>query len=217
MKKFLCMSISILLCLGAMGAGFALGRHLNVEQAEVEKVEKPNNNPPSSTDEPTEEPEVLTEWELCTDVTELTVGDKIVIAALNYDFAMSTTQNTGNRVATDIERNEPTILCGEDVQVITLQSGILENTFAFDVGDGYLYAASSSSNQLKTRDDISESASWLISIESYGEATIVAQGTTTRNTLRFNLKSNLFSCYESSGTQDKIAIYKQSGSVENQN
>ena len=147
----------------------------------------------------------------------MAVGDKIVIAAFNFDFALSTTQNTGNRVATDIERNEPTILCGEDVQVITLQSGILENTFAFDVGDGYLYAASSSSNQLKTRDDISESASWLISIESYGEATIVAQGTTTRNTLRFNLKSNLFSCYESSGTQDKIAIYKQSESVENQN
>ncbi len=217
MKKFVGIGLAVLLCLGAMGAGFALGKHLNAEPSGSAQVEKPNNNPPNSTDESTEEPEVLTEWELCTDVTELTVGDKIVIAALNYDFAMSTTQNTSNRMATDIARNEQTILCGKDVQVVTLEAGILENTFAFNVGDGYLYAASSSNNQLKTRDDITENASWLVTIESYGEASIVAQGTTLRNVLRYNVKSNLFSCYDTSGTQDKIAIYKQSESAENQN
>ena len=141
MKKFLCMSISILLCLGAMGAGFALGRHLNVEQAEVEKVEKPNNNPPSSTDEPTEEPEVLTEWELCTDVTQLAVGDKIVIVALHNDFALGALQNASNRSAVEVVRGEQTVTCGADVQIITLEAGILENTFAFNVGDGYLYAS----------------------------------------------------------------------------
>ena len=215
MKNFVSIGLSVLLCLGAMGAGFALGKYLNTEQTGVEQVEKPNNTPPNTSGEPTDEPEVLTEWELCTDVTQLAVGDKIVIVALHNDFAMSTTQNTSNRGVTAIVRNEQTILCGEDVQVITLEAGVLENTFAFNVGDGYLYASSSSSNQLKTRDDIQENASWLVSMEEYGEASIVAQGASTRNALRYNTKSDLFSCYESNETQDPIAIYKQAESVEN--
>jgi hypothetical protein len=99
--------------------------------------------------------------------------------------------------------------------VITLEAGILENTFAFNVGEGYLYASSSSSNQLKTRDDIQENASCGIEITSGGVASIVAQGTNTRNVLRYNVKSDLFSCYESNETQDPIAIYKQAESVEN--
>ena len=223
MKNFVSIGLSVLLCLGAMGAGFALGKYLNAEPSGIEKVEKPNNNSPNNTDEPTDEPadeptdepEVLTEWQLCTDLTQLAIGDKIVIVALYSDFAMSTTQNTSNRVATGITRNEQTILCGEDVQVITLEAGLLENTFAFGVGDGYLYASSSSSNQLKTRDDIQENASWAISVEDYGEASIIAQGTSTRNVLRYNSKSSLFACYETSGTQDALAIYKQAVSVEN--
>ncbi len=217
MKKFVGIGLAVLLCLGAMGAGFALGKHLTAEPSGGIQVEKPNNNPPNSTDEPIEKPEVLTEWELCTDVTQLAVGDKIVIVALYSDFAMSTMQNTSNRVATGITRNDQTILCGEDVQVVTLEAGILENTFAFGVDGGYLYASSSSSNQLKTRDDIQENASWAISIEGYGEASIIAQGTSTRNVLKYNTKSNLFACYDTSGTQDALAIYKQVESVENQN
>ena len=215
MKNFVSIGLSVLLCLGAMGAGFALGKYLNTEQTGGEQVGKPNNKPPNTSGEPTDEPEVLTEWELCTDVTQLEVGDKIVIVALYHDFAMSTTQNTSNRGVKAIVRNEQTILCGEDVQVITLETGSLENTFAFNVGDGYLYASSSSSNQLKTRDDIQENASWLVSIEEYGEASIVAQGTSTRNALRYNTKSDLFSCYESNETQDPLLIYKQADSEEN--
>lgn len=209
MKKFVGIGLAVLLCLGAMGAGFALGKHLNTEPSGSAQVEKPNNNPPNSTDEPTDEPEVLTEWVLCTDVTQLAVGDQIVIVALYNDYAMSMVQNASNRGAVGIVKEEETVLCGKDVQSITLDAGMLENTFAFNVGTGYLYAASSSSNQLKTRDDITENASWMISIESHGEASIVAQGTTLRNVLRYNVKSNLFSCYDTSGTQDALAIYRK--------
>ncbi len=215
MKNFVSIGLSVLLCLGAMGAGFALGKYLNTEQTGVEQVEKPNNKPPNTSGEPADEPEVLTEWELCTDVTQLAVGDKIVIVALHNDFALGALQNASNRSAVEIVRAEQTVTCGADIQIITLEAGILENTFAFNVGDGYLYASSSSSNQLKTRDDIQENASWLVSIEEYGEASIIAQGTSTRNVLRYNTKSDLFSCYESNETQDPIAIYKQAESVEN--
>ena len=212
MKNFVSIGLSVLLCLGAMGAGFALGKYLDGETTIFEKVEKPNDNNISDT---TGEPKVFTEWQLCTDVTQLAVGDKIVIAALNYHFAMSTTQNTSNREATSITHNGQTIICDENVQVITLKEGVFENTFALNVNGGYLYAASSSSNQLKTRNDLQENASWLVSIEDYGEANIVAQGSTTKNLLKYNVKSNLFACYDSGSTQDPIAIYKQADSTKN--
>jgi len=218
MKNFLYACLSVLLCIAVMGAGFVLGRNVDDKPLTIEQ-EQPfdDDTTDKNTDGTVSELEVLTKWQLCTDVTQLAVGDKIIIVALHNDFALGVLQNASNRSAIEIVREERTVTCGADVQIITLEAGILENTFAFNVGDGYLYASSSSSNQLKTRDDIQENASWGIEITSGGVASIVAQGTNTRNVLRYNVKSNLFSCYESNETQDPIAIYKQAESVENQN
>ena len=219
MKNFLYACISVLLCIAIMGAGFVLGKSSNDEQptqqVQVPNDESTNDNTDENTDGSVSEPEVLTRWQLCTDVTQLAVGDKVIIVALHNNFALGTLQNASNRAAVEIVKEEQTALCGEEVQTITLEAGILENTFAFNVGEGYLYASSSSSNQLKTCDDIQENASWGIEISSGGVASIVAQGTSTRNVLRYNVKSNLFSCYESNETQDPIAIYKQTENVEN--
>ena len=216
MKNFLYACISVLLCIAVMGAGFVLGRSVDDKPPTIEQ-EQPfdDDTTDKNTDGTVSEPEVLTKWQICTDVTQLAVGDKIVIVALHNDFALGVLQNASNRSAVEVVKQEQAITCGADVQIITLEAGILENTFAFSVGDGYLYASSSSSNQLKTRDDIQENASWGIEITSGGVASIVAQGTNTRNALRYNVKSNLFSCYESNETQDPIAIYKQAESVEN--
>ena len=61
---------------------------------------------------------------------------------------------------------------------------------------GYLYAASSSSNYLKSTVSLTANASWAISINAEtGVATIVAQGTNTRNIIRYNTTSSLFACY----------------------
>ena len=86
------------------------------------------------------------------------------------------------------------------------ENGVVENTFAFNVGTGYLYAPSSASNQLKTHASIDENSSWSIVIDSSCVANIVAQGESTRNVLMYNLASNLFSCYSSA--QEPVAIYK---------
>ena len=94
----------------------------------------------------------------------------------------------------------------ENMQVITLEQGIVENTFAFNVGGGYLYAASSSSNVLKTHNIIDENSCWALAIDSNGTANIQAQGTSTKNVLMFNSTSKLFACYSS--TQNPIVIYK---------
>ena len=145
-------------------------------------------------------------WNLVSNVAELSAGDEVVIVAADYDFALSATQNTNNRAQAEVQKEGNAIKFTNDVQVITLEDGNVEGTFAFNTGAGYLYAASSSSNHLKTEATLSGNSSWSIAIAN-GVATIVAQGTNTRNTMQYNQSSNLFACY-SSASQKAVSIYK---------
>lgn len=147
---------------------------------------------------------------LLTDITKLQVGDKIVIAAMGFDFAISTTQNSNNRAQAAITRSGNTITFGDDVLVLTVEAGTQASTFAFNTGSGYLYAASSSSNQLKTKASLDDNGSWSITVSTDGVATIKAQGTNTRNWMRYNSTNNppLFACYGSG--QADICIYRES-------
>lgn len=151
-------------------------------------------------------PETVDQWVLVTDASTLAVGDQIIIAAKDYNVAMSTTQNDNNRGQTTITKDGKYATFGNDVQVITLETGNVDNTFAFNTGSGYLYAASSSSNNLKTKNTLDNNGSWLISITD-GSASIVASGNNTRNTLKYNLSSSLFSCYATKNSQKDICIY----------
>lgn len=144
-------------------------------------------------------------YQLVTDITTLKAGDKIIIVAAGYDVALSTTQNTNNRAQVGITKNGNIAEIGNDTQVITLEAGTVDGTFAFKVDTGYLYAASSSSNHLKTQATLNDNASWEITIEN-SVATIKAKGNNSHNWMRYNDSSKLFSCY-TSGQKD-IAIYK---------
>lgn len=151
------------------------------------------------------------QWQLVTDASDLAAGDKIVIAAKDYDVALSFQNGSSsgnNRAATSITKDTEnnTITVTDDDQVITLEEGTKENTFALYTGGGYLYAASSSSNYLKTQEKKDDNASFSITINDSGDATVKAQGTNTHNLLRYNRSSKLFSCYESG--QNDIVIYK---------
>ena len=147
-----------------------------------------------------------TVYTLVENVSDLAVGNKIIIAASGYNYAIGpTSSNANNRTQAAITKTDNTITFGSDVQIITLKEGNKSGTFAFDVGTGYLCAASSSSNNLKTKSTLDDNGSWLISI-SEGKATIKAQGTYTRNLIRYNSSSSLFSCY-ASGQKD-VSIYK---------
>ncbi len=149
-------------------------------------------------------------WLLVKDASTLAVGDDIVIAAKESDYALSTTQNTNNRAQASVSKNGDFITFDSNVQVITLLNGEKIGSFAFFVGTGNLYAASSSSNHLKTKSGIDDDASWSISIESDGTATVKAQGTYSHNWLRYNATNTppIFSCYASG--QNDICIYKKS-------
>lgn len=154
-------------------------------------------------------------WNLVTDVASLAVDDRIIIAAKNAAVAISTTQNTNNRKNTPITKEGSTLSTPSvEVQIFTLENGTKPNTWAFNTGSGYIYAASSSANQLKTKTQKDDNGSWKITLgtsDSGSGATVEAQGTNSRNLLQYNSSSQLFSCYNSE--QAEVVLYKQVSSA----
>ena len=158
-------------------------------------------------------------YELVTDVTKLVAGTEILISYVDDDGAtVMGEQKSNNRSGVAAVVNQDgTITPNNDAQVIVLE-GDSENGWYFNVGTGYLYASSSSGNQLKTETTIDENgnAKATISIED-GDVTIQFQGTNTRNTMRFNPNngSPLFACYASNSTTGFLPqIYRKVTSTE---
>ncbi|MGM9651213.1 MAG: endonuclease, partial [Faecousia sp.] len=155
-----------------------------------------------------------TEYGLVTSADQLVSGSTVVIAAAGYDYALSTTQNGNNRGQAVIVKNttDNTIAFASDAGVaeLTLGVGTTDGTWSFydDSNSGYLYAASSSSNYLRTESAVSDNSSFAVTVTSDGTATLAAQGTNTRNYVRYNNSSKIFSCYASTTTTvQPVALY----------
>lgn len=156
------------------------------------------------------------EYTLVTDVADLTLDSEVIIAAADYAVALSTTQNSNNRAETSVTKSSDGKIIenpSDAVQIFKIGNGETGGTYAFYYNEGdavkYIYAASSTGNQLKTTTTLNGNASWNISIES-GATSIVAAGTNTRNVLQYNNDNKLFSCY-GSANQKAVAIYKKAG------
>ncbi|HRV72671.1 MAG TPA: endonuclease, partial [Eubacteriales bacterium] len=159
-----------------------------------------------------------TTYNLVTSASSLSAGDTVVIVGVRSAgtvWALGTTQNSNNRAAvqlTDYSSMQSTIeISNDSVAKLTLGGSSGAWTFYDSVNSGYLYAASSSANYLKTQSSASTAANWAISFSS-GVASVVSQGSYTRNTMQLNSSSALFSCY-SSASQSPVYIYKQAGST----
>lgn len=154
-------------------------------------------------------------YTLVTDASSLKIGDKVIIAAADADVAISITQQTNNRAETSVTKKDNAIINpGKDVQLFTLEPGTVDNTYAFNTGSGYIYAAPSDKNYLRTQESNDANGSWTISCTAEGIATIKANGTNSKKLLKYNSTHNLFSCYSSG--QSAVAIYsdgKGTGSV----
>lgn len=145
-----------------------------------------------------------TTYKLITDVSQLSTGRKTAIVASNEDLAMSSTQNTNNRGEVAIVKDTATSTFPyvEGLADLTLENSTTDvGKYCFKSNDadaiGYLYAASSSKNQLKIEDAISSNSSFDITIETDGLTTIKSVGKNTHNNLKYNTNANLFSCYSS--------------------
>ena len=152
-------------------------------------------------------------YQLVKSTDGLVSGDKYLIVAKGYNKALSTTQNDNNRAAVDVafdtDGNISEVPSGACVLELQAQDGGKWAFYdAFYVASdaskgGYLYAASSSSNHLKTQETLDDNCKATVAIALDGVATIKFQGKYTHNWLRYNNNSGsiLFSCY-SSGQKD---------------
>jgi len=149
---------------------------------------------------------VAGEYVKVTDASTLAAGDKIIIVSEGTDgaVAMSTTQKDNNRGKTSVTITDGVIVPGDEVQIITLEGSAKK--WDLNTGSGYLYAASSSNNHLKTAKEANDNTHATIEITD-GNATIKFIGEYTHNLLLYNKDSNLFSCYGNSN-QTAVQIYK---------
>ena len=153
------------------------------------------------------------EYQLVTSADQLVAGHTYLIVNVANGKALGTTQNSNNRSASAVEIVDD-IISTIDNSVCELTLGAAGNNWTFfDAGwgtnGGYLCAASSTANYLRTQAANNANGQWSISIGSDGVATIQAQGSFTRNLLKYNNSSNLFACYASGSTQLDVCLFRR--------
>ena len=145
--------------------------------------------------------------------TSITSGKHYVIASGTEDeVKVMGAQNSNNRAAANGTVSGTTLSVASDAgatEFVIYGPDAKGNYTIYDAANGYLYAASSSSNHLKSQLTNNDNGKWSISFDDERVASIVAQGTNTRNVMRYNSGSKLFSCY-ASGQQD-IYLYEKEG------
>lgn len=160
-----------------------------------------------------------------TSASELEAGANYLIVA-HYDdlgvLAMGK-QNNNNRKAVVVSENGEsiTVTPGTDpnseteVFQFTLGGSVNAWTFFDEVKGGYLYAASSNSNYLKTQTTLDSNGQWAITFGADGTAEVVAQGENTRNHMRFNPNTQnnapLFGCYSETSTVGALVSFYKAG------
>ncbi len=145
--------------------------------------------------------------------TSITSGKHYIIVNQEASKAMGE-QKTNNRAAVEVQIQDQTITVSsaDDVHEFLIESATIGEKSGYSISDvtssGYLYAASSGSNYLKTQSQNDANGVWTISISNEGAASIVAQGSNTRNVMQYNNGSSLFACY-SSASQNPVYLYER--------
>lgn len=164
-----------------------------------------------------------------TSASDLVDGQQYII--VGYDEALGycamSYQKASNRHAVQVTEDGGSITVTPatdpnsqtEVFELTLGGSTGAWTFYDPLKDGYLYAASSSNNQLKTQTTLDDNGKWAIDFNPDGTAVVVAQGENTRNYMRFNENSSngspLFNCYKVDATiQVPVALYKAGGTAQ---
>ena len=169
-------------------------------------------------------------YTLVTSEDDLTAGDTYLIAGITDDgdgYVLSKDRGS-NRLAYQVEVTDGSTIALTSAQIAAgiedelafeiLLGGNATDGWSFydSIGKGYLYAASSSSNQLKLQSTNDANGLFSVSFSeaSDGALTVVAKGTNTHNYFRFNSGNNpkIFSCYaETSSVQNPIYLFKLTG------
>ncbi len=148
------------------------------------------------------------------------VGKQVLIGGYptgDDNMYVMSTQNNNNRAAVAVSLNGKDgvldMIARTDTYAVMQLGKEGDNYTFYDIDEqGYLYAASSSSNHLKTKATLDANGKAAITVDAdTHEAAIVFQGTNTRNTLRFNAGNSntdpLFSCYSANNSQQPVYLY----------
>lgn len=146
--------------------------------------------------------------------TEIVSGKNYVIASgTEGSVKVMGDQSNNNRpaVVATITDGKLSVSDAYEFVIESATVGEVSGYSIYDAGEnGYLYAASSSSNHLKTQDTNDENGIWAITIGEDGVASIVAQGANTRKVMQFNPNESnnnpLFACY-SSASQSPVYLF----------
>ena len=154
-----------------------------------------------------------TVYRLVTSTAQLTEGGLYLIANKDAKKALGSA-NDNNRAAVSVTMNEAKDIITNPGDAYELRLGGTADAWTFyDLKyDGYLYAASSSKNYLRTQSNNNDNGKWAVSVTETGLATIQAQGTNTRNIIKYNSGSDIFSCY-ASGQQDVSLFVREDGTA----
>ena len=143
-----------------------------------------------------------------TDVSEIHVGDEVLIVNTEGTYALGGQVSTGtahrSRVAVTTENG--VVTDPGKATPLTVEAGASAGTWSFYTGTGYLSSASSK-NVLRESKDKNGNSSWTVTV-SGGVATIVAQAGESRY-IRENTQSPRFSCYKQ-GSQNDVVLYRKS-------
>ncbi|MCR5037560.1 MAG: T9SS type A sorting domain-containing protein [Bacteroidales bacterium] len=161
------------------------------------------------------------QYTLITSVNDLTPGYHYIIAseATEGELSIMDVQNGNNRGVKDatVDGNNTITFTSSDTYYDFVISGDENNGWTIydesTISTGYLYAASSSKNYLRTQSSNDDNGIWSITIADDGAATIIAQGSNSNKYMRFN--ATLFSCYSAtSSITDLPYIYKKNNDTD---
>ncbi len=145
--------------------------------------------------------------------TSITPGKRYIITD-GESMAMGK-QNPNNRVAAEVTISDGVAtVSSANVYEFVIESATIGEATGYSIYDesaestGYLYAASSGSNHLKTQKENDVNGVWTITIDSEGLASIVAEGSSNRNVMQYNNGSSLFSCY-ASASQKPVYLFEK--------
>lgn len=148
--------------------------------------------------------------------TAITSGKHyIIVGENNGAYQAMGEQKSNNRAAYDVTvENGTATVSTADVKEVVIYGPTTDDSYTiYDAeADGYLYAASGSSNYLRTEDQFDANGVWRITFDaSTNVASIVARGSNTHNVMQYNSgNSSLFSCY-GSASQKPIYLYEKDG------
>ena len=148
-----------------------------------------------------------------TDVSSLADGDKITFVNESAGKALGAAKtNNYNVTSVSISNNSFKLRRdNNDVTIMTLEKVVGSKTtyyYYFKNDDNKYIGSASSSNNNMTADTKSDNKKATITITS-GNAEIMFKGSYSRNIVKYNTSSSLFSCYASTSTMAPVQIYKK--------